>query len=111
MRTVIGAVLISAAISACLPAQAQSTDVEEAPTAAAAPVDIEAEAARLRAALRREVPSLMVDAPGAQQRWFVRAKAEIDASDFLIDRPQLLVVVDRNPHMQQLRIVLARTEE
>jgi hypothetical protein len=32
------------------------------------------------------------------------------AAAFVVDRAQLLVVVDRNPKVQQLRIVLARLD-
>ena len=113
MRTVIGAVLVSAAISASLPAPALSADAVEDPVVtadAAASIDVEAEVARLRAALRREVPGLIVDTPGVQRRWFVRTEAEIGASDLRIDRPQLLVVVDRNPRIQQMRILMARSD-
>jgi hypothetical protein len=112
MRKITGAVVILAAISASLRASAVLADDVKPPVLAgdsAAPLDIDAEVARLRAALGREVPYLIVDTPSAQRRWFRRAQAEIDASDVKISRPQLVVVVDRNPRIQQMRIVLAST--
>jgi lipoprotein-anchoring transpeptidase ErfK/SrfK len=73
-------------------------------------LDVEGEVARLQAALNREVPNLIVDTPETQQRWIVRTQAAIAVSAFKISRPQLVVVVDRNPTVQQLRLVLARSE-
>jgi len=112
MKKIIAAVVVLAAISASLRASAALADTIEPPVSAgdpAAPVDIDAEVARLRAALRREVQYLIVDTPSAQRKWFLRVQAEIDASDLRIDRPQLLVVIDRSPRTQQMRIVLARS--
>jgi hypothetical protein len=113
MKTVFSAVVISAAISACLAAPALPNDAVQAPVVAAdpaAPLDVDAEVARLRAALKREVPNLIVDRSGAQRRWFLRARAEIAESDLRIGHPQLVVVVDRNPRIQQMRIMLARND-
>jgi hypothetical protein len=76
----------------------------------APPVDVDAEAARLHTALGREVPHLVVDPPAAAQRWIERSRAAVADSDERIDRPQLLVVVDRNPRVQQMRILVARPD-
>lgn len=65
------------------------------------------EMARLYAALRREVPQLIIDSPGRARAWIAEARAEVAASGYSIDGPQLLVVVDRNPAIQQMRIILA----
>jgi hypothetical protein len=78
------------------------------PDAAAPPVDVEAAATRLGLALRREVPHAIVDGAAAAQAWIARAQAAIAASQEEIDRPQTIVVVDRNPGVQQLRIIVAR---
>jgi hypothetical protein len=43
----------------------------------------------------------------ADQAWIARARASVAASPFTIDHPQLLVVVDRAPGVQVLRIILA----
>ena len=80
------------------------------PTPAAPSFDVEGEAARLRAALHREVPNLIVDTPESEKDWLVRAHYAVAASHLEISRAQLLVVVDRNPAVQQLRVVLARPE-
>ena len=108
VRTVIAAVGLVAAVSACL--QAPASETRLAPAHPVSPLDVDTEAARLRVLLNWEVPNLIVDAPKAGQRWISRTLAAIAASDLTISRPQLLVVVDRNPHLQQMRIVMARTE-
>ena len=72
--------------------------------------DIADEATRLRAALVHEVPRHATDDTDADSAWISRAKAAVDAAPLTIERAQLLVVVDRNPAVQQLRIVLARPD-
>jgi hypothetical protein len=76
----------------------------------APPTDVDGEAVRLRAALGHEVPHLIVDPPAAEQRWIERSRAAVADGTQRIDRPQLLVVVDRNPRIQQMRIVVARPD-
>ncbi len=76
----------------------------------APPVDVDGEAVRLHAELRREVPHLIVDPPPAARGWIERSRAAVADSDERIDRPQLLVVVDRNPRVEQMRILLARPD-
>ena len=78
----------------------------EPPVSAA--LDDKPEVARLRAALMREVPSVIIDKSEREQAWITETKAAIAAGGPAIDRSQLLVVVDRNPSVQQMRIVLAR---
>jgi hypothetical protein len=56
------------------------------------------------------VPHAIIDAPGQEAAWLGRAKAAIAAAGYSIDQPQLLVVVDRNPAVQQMRIVLAQPD-
>ncbi|HYM72662.1 MAG TPA: L,D-transpeptidase, partial [Stellaceae bacterium] len=63
---------------------------------------------RLRGDLAREVPGLIVDAADGERRWIAATKAAIAAAGQTIAKPQLLVVVDRNPAVQEMRIVLAR---
>lgn len=70
-------------------------------------VDVEGEAARLRAALAHEVPAALVDTPAEGRTWIALSRAAVDVSNQSIDRAQILVVVDRNPEAQQLRLVLA----
>jgi hypothetical protein len=73
-------------------------------------IDVDGEAARLRAALASEVPAAIVDTPVEGQAWIALSRAAVAGGNQSIDRPQILVVVDRNPGVQQLRLVLARTD-
>lgn len=73
-------------------------------------IDVNGESASLQAALHREVPNLTVDTPDASRTWIARAQSAIATSAVKLDRPQLVVVVDRNPKIQQMRILLARSE-
>jgi hypothetical protein len=66
------------------------------------------EAAQLRIALLREVPRHIIGNPDSDRDWIARAKAVIATAPLAIERPQLLVVVDRNPAVQEMRIVLAQ---
>jgi hypothetical protein len=75
-----------------------------------APIDIAAEVAKLRSALSEEVPHPIVDRPRAKQEWIARTSAAIAASGLTIDRPQVLVVVDRNPRVQQMRLIVAQPQ-
>ena len=76
------------------------------------PAQVDAEAANLRDALKREVPHLSPRRPERDQAWISRAQAVVAASGERqpIDRPQLIVVVDRNPAVQAMAIILARPE-
>ena len=42
-----------------------------------------------------------------EQGWVERSQAVINAGGYTIERPQLVVVADRNPRVQQMRIILA----
>jgi hypothetical protein len=72
--------------------------------------DVAHEVMRLRAALLKEVPRHSADNADGDRAWISRTRAAIDAAPVMIERPQLLVVVDRNPAAQQLRIVLAQPD-
>jgi hypothetical protein len=110
---ILGALLIVAACADGQSAQVALVVHDDAPAPPAKPgadtsqADIAREAALLRAALLREVPQHTTDSADSERAWIARAKAAIAASPLAIDRAQLLVVVDRNPAVQQLRIVLA----
>jgi lipoprotein-anchoring transpeptidase ErfK/SrfK len=78
---------------------------DASPSAAAS---IDDAVADLRAAMVREVPDLLAVRPEDEPDWNRRVAGELAAAGSTIDRPQLLVTVDRNPAVQQLRIVLAR---
>ena len=64
----------------------------------------------MRAALKEEVPHLLVDRPRSRQERISRTRAAIATSGLAIDRPQILVVVDRNPRVQQMRLILAQQQ-
>jgi hypothetical protein len=73
----------------------------------ASQADIETEVVRLRAALVREVPGLIIDSADSEQKWIAGSKATLVAAGRTVETPQLLVVVNRNPAVQQMRIILA----
>jgi hypothetical protein len=75
---------------------------------AAQPNDVDAEAGRLRNALISEVPGLIADTSESERQWISRTQAAFAASCLTVANPQLVVVVDRAPAVQQMRIVLAR---
>lgn len=79
-------------------------------SAAAAPASarVTAEAEQLSALLARAVPQHAACDAATAQSWIVPARSAVAASGLAIGRPQLLVVVDRNPRRQELCIVLAR---
>ena len=67
----------------------------------------EVEVLRLRESLRREVPNLVLRTAAGDAGWIALARAEAATAGFVPDRPQLLVVVDRNPRVQGLAVVMA----
>ncbi len=101
------AVLLSLAVAT--PASALAADAFGA-DAPMSPDDTEAEIGRLRAALMREVPGAFIPGPTAQAEWVRMAQAMIARSNFLLDRPQLIVVVDRNPRVQALCLVMIQPD-
>jgi hypothetical protein len=65
----------------------------------------------LRSALAREVPNLLPLAPARQSAMLARAQAQLGASDTaFIERPQTMLVVDRNPAVQEIWLVVARAD-
>ena len=67
----------------------------------------ETEVATLRAVMEREVPRLVARTAADDRAWIARTRETVAASGQPIERPQLLVAVDRNPAVQQLRVVAA----
>jgi hypothetical protein len=65
------------------------------------------EALRLREALAHEVPHLVTRTDAADAQWIELVRAELTTAGMPVDRPQLLVAVDRNPRVQQLALILA----
>jgi hypothetical protein len=86
----------------------QSTVVPAA--GAMSDADVSREADRLRGALLLDVPQHTIGTADGDRAWIARAKAVIDAAPMMIDRVQLLVVVDRDTAVQELRIILARPD-
>jgi hypothetical protein len=113
---ILGALLIVAACAGGQSAQVALVVRDDAPAPPAKPgadtsqAVIAREAALLRAALLREVPQHTTDSAEGDRAWIVRTKAVVATSPLAIDRAQLLVVVDRSPAVQQLRIMLARPD-
>jgi hypothetical protein len=70
--------------------------------------DVAREVVRMRAALLHEVPQHTTTDDDAA--WIAKAKAAVSASPFRADRAQLIVVVDRNPAVQQMRIMLVQPD-
>ena len=70
--------------------------------------DIAREVRQLRASLLQEVPQHSTTDDDAT--WIAGAKAAVIASRFRVDHVQLMVVVDRNPAVQQMRIILAQPD-
>ena len=70
--------------------------------------DVADEVVRLRATLRQYVPQHTVDEAESGQTWISLTQGAIDAAHVKLERSQLLIVVDRNPKVQELRIILAR---
>jgi hypothetical protein len=61
----------------------------------------------LRATLRHDVPQHTADDAATGQTWISLTQRAIDAAHVKLERTQLLIAVDRNPKVQELRIILA----
>ncbi len=70
--------------------------------------EVESALAQFRRSFAREVPRHLSWTGARAQAWITAARAQIAQSDQTIDRPQFVVVVDRNPRVQSLAILLAR---
>lgn len=97
---VLGAMLL---LSACAAPQKPV----HAPAVAAPPatVDYSAQISALRQDMMREVPGDIRydEADGAG--WIAAARSAFSASPYKIEAPQLILAVDRNPAVQQLRVI------
>jgi hypothetical protein len=110
---VLGLLVLVAGCAGNQPAQLapQARPSAAAPaTAAMSDADVSREADRLRGALLLEVPEHTIASTDGARAWIRRAKAVVDAAPMVIDRAQLLVVVDRDPAVQEMRIILARPD-
>lgn len=73
--------------------------------------ETETEIATLRASLLREVPRATEFTPDRRRDWIRAARAEaVKNPQLRIDRPQILVVVDRNETVEELALVVARPD-
>jgi hypothetical protein len=108
LRFLLLSVALLLAVSACAPRPGSPAAAPPAPLAPAND-KVEAEVSRLRAALQQEAPGLIAAGPDGDRLWLVRAEAEARGR-LTLQRPQLAVVIDRNPAVQQMRIVLARPQ-
>jgi hypothetical protein len=92
------------------PAPAAHRDTVPTAAGAMSQADVAREVMGLRAALLHEVPRHTTDSADGDRLWISRAKTAVATGALTIDHAQLLVVVDRNPAVQELRIVLARPD-
>ncbi|GAN68044.1 L,D-transpeptidase [Acetobacter orleanensis] len=85
--------------------------LKEAPPLPDIPVlneeDARAEATRLTSAFRHEVPAAMKVSSAQKAAWVALAKEQIQQASFPLDRPQVVLVVDRNPAVQRMCLILA----
>ncbi|HVY15349.1 MAG TPA: hypothetical protein VHB27_08980 [Rhodopila sp.] len=98
------------ALGGCTQAPVTEAGPPAQPPAAAisAQAAVAAEVARLQADLMREVPQAIPPDPVSDRVWIALAKQRLAASAVVIDQAQVIVVVDRNPRVQQLRIIAAQ---
>ena len=102
-----GLLLLSAACAG--PAPLQSSAPLGIRPSQAAPMRISAEAEHLRGILAQDVPQ-RTSCAASEQTWIAAAQAAVANARIAIERPQLVIAVDRNPHRQELCILLARTD-
>ncbi|MFT9417625.1 L,D-transpeptidase [Acetobacter sp.] len=65
------------------------------------------EAWALTLAFRREVPVAVSVSSAYKAAWVALARQQLEQAGYVLDRPQVLVVVDRNPKVQRLCLILA----
>ena len=70
-----------------------------------------AEAQRLLLVMRREIPHFQTVSARDGDRWVAMARAQLARANMTIDRAQVLMVVDRNPHVQRVCFVLALPDD
>ena len=105
--------LLTGGVAAAAAPGAEGDPLRPFATATADPwayAQVAREALRLRGVLGAEVPQQAACGPADEPAWIASAQAALVTAAMRVDRPQLLVVVDRNPRIQQLCIVLARPD-
>lgn len=65
------------------------------------------EAWALTVAFRHEVPAALPVSIPYKNAWVELARQQLEQAGYVLDRPQVLVVVDRNPKVQRLCLILA----
>ena len=65
------------------------------------------EAWALTLAFRREVPAALSVSSAYKTAWVALARQQLEQAGYVLDRPQVIVVVDRNPKVQRLCLILA----
>jgi len=68
---------------------------------------VQDETDHLRDIMIHELRGAYLHDPARDPLWIILARQELQAANATIDHPQLVVVVDRNPRLQQLMVVLA----
>lgn len=97
----------TAPVTAPVTAPEDSAPVIIPPLPVATESQARAEAARLAHEMARSVPRYTAYTPAVRERFVALARQQVAAAQVVIDRPQILMVVDRNPRIQALCFVLA----
>lgn len=98
---------IAACLAGCIPATQPPVSSPRQPQAYVQSLTVAAEVTKLRQQMSMEVPGEIGYGTAADEGWIERTKMTLAASPYKIDSPQLILAVDRNPSVQQLRVILA----
>ena len=108
------AVLSAFAIAGCTAASTSQQMASHSAVIKAVPnaeeTEMAAEIERLRAAFHVDVPQSKAQPPTNDATWTLAAKRQLLDAGIVIHRPQLVVVVDRNPQVQELQIMIAEPD-
>jgi hypothetical protein len=99
----LGAMLGAILLTAC----AATHPLPPVATVPPPPPDYSADIAAMRGAMNDEIPGNIRYDDTNGENWTGLAQAAFSASPYKIESPQLIVAVDRNPSVQQLRLILA----
>jgi hypothetical protein len=93
--------------SPTLPPVSVPVPVDYPPLPVLSEADAREEAIRLNSAFRHEVPVALKVPTVRKEAWIALAQKQLEQASFLLDRPQVIIVVDRNPAVQRLCLMLA----
>ncbi|GBQ26209.1 hypothetical protein AA12717_2286 [Gluconacetobacter sacchari DSM 12717] len=93
------------------PAEPESPAIDIPPLPALDDAAARGEARHLLEAMRHEIPHFQTASPKDAERWVALARAQLARANVTIDRAQILMVVDRNPHVQRVCFVLALPDD